>query len=113
MPLSTRPRAAVRDEPLGAHGRDQGAVYKKRAIPSAERRRIAERYGCTPGRTVPVTCHYCPATGSIIWMAHYPCWPMFTFELDHVIPEFRGGPSIAENLVLACRRCNRSKGARL
>jgi 5-methylcytosine-specific restriction endonuclease McrA len=46
-------------------------------------------------------------------MAHYPCWPMFSLELDHVIPEFHGGPSVAENLVLACQRCNRRKGASL
>ncbi|UXZ62793.1 HNH endonuclease [Burkholderia multivorans] len=27
-------------------------------------------------------------------------------------PEARGGRSVARNIVLACRSCNRSKGAR-
>lgn len=111
MPVSRILRAPASDERPGTRGRDQGTPYKKRAIPSAERRRVAERYGCTPGRTVAVTCHYCRASGSIIWMAHYPCWPMFTLELDHVIPEFHGGLSVAKNLVLACQHCNRRKGA--
>lgn len=31
------------------------------------------------------------------------------FEADHVIPKSRGGLDIAENLVCACMRCNRSK----
>lgn len=34
------------------------------------------------------------------------------FELDHVVPWSRGGQHTADNLVLACRPCNRSKGAR-
>lgn len=32
--------------------------------------------------------------------------------LDHVIPQSRGGSHAAENLVLACRSCNSSKGAK-
>lgn len=30
-------------------------------------------------------------------------------EYDHVLPVSRGGETIVENLVLACRPCNRSK----
>lgn len=34
------------------------------------------------------------------------------FDCDHVIPVSRGGLSEPDNLVPACQRCNRSKGAR-
>ena len=33
-------------------------------------------------------------------------------EIDHIIPESKGGKTIQENLWLACRRCNEFKGAR-
>lgn len=36
----------------------------------------------------------------------------FPHELDHVYPASRGGRSDADNLTVACRPCNRSKGAR-
>ena len=31
--------------------------------------------------------------------------------LDHVLPRFRGGMTVAENLVPACRRCNGAKSS--
>jgi 5-methylcytosine-specific restriction endonuclease McrA len=31
--------------------------------------------------------------------------------LDHVVPRLRGGLTVAENLVPACRRCNGAKGS--
>jgi len=31
--------------------------------------------------------------------------------LDHVLPRSRGGLTVAENLVPACRRCNGAKGS--
>lgn len=43
-------------------------------------------------------CVYCGATGEL--------------TLDHVIPQSRGGSDTPENLVLACKSCNCSKGAR-
>ncbi len=33
-----------------------------------------------------------------------------SFEIDHIKPESTGGEAIIENLQLACRSCNRSKG---
>jgi hypothetical protein len=35
------------------------------------------------------------------------------FEIDHVVPVARGGSDNPVNLVVACRSCNRSKGALL
>lgn len=32
-------------------------------------------------------------------------------EIDHVWPASRGGTDTVDNLVVACRRCNRSKGS--
>lgn len=34
------------------------------------------------------------------------------FDVDHVMPRSRGGSDDAENLVIACSHCNRSKGSR-
>ena len=45
-------------------------------------------------------CHYCDS----------PLEPEIT-EIDHVIPLAKGGRTEFSNLVLACRPCNRWKGA--
>lgn len=91
--------------------------YRKAAIPNAVRREVALRYGCPPGGEIEVECHYCPRRAAIHWFTlssgRPSSWVWFGHELDHVIPEYLGGPTIAENIVLACRRCNRSKGARV
>ncbi len=34
------------------------------------------------------------------------------FEIDHIIPYSRAGDSTPDNLCVACKPCNRSKGAR-
>jgi hypothetical protein len=34
------------------------------------------------------------------------------FHLDHVIPQCQGGKNNINNLVLACKKCNMSKGGR-
>ena len=39
--------------------------------------------------------------------------PPSELTMDHVVPLARGGRSTRENLVPACRECNRSKGHRL
>jgi 5-methylcytosine-specific restriction endonuclease McrA len=115
VPVRSLPQAAVTDEPQAGHERDQGRdakPYRKRAIPLGERRRLAVRYGAAYGSVTAVRCHYCGAPGVISWtLARY--WPNFSLDIDHVIPELHGGPSVAENLVLACTKCNRGKGARL
>lgn len=35
------------------------------------------------------------------------------FEVDHATPISRGGPNIAANIVIACRRCNSRKCAKM
>jgi 5-methylcytosine-specific restriction endonuclease McrA len=45
------------------------------------------------------TCQYCGDTRG-------------PFSVDHVIPKFKGGPDIWENLVCACVKCNMRKGGR-
>jgi hypothetical protein len=35
------------------------------------------------------------------------------FQVDHVVPLQHGGPTILENLALACFRCNKHKGPNL
>lgn len=85
--------------------------YRKRAIPLAVRRQVAERHGATRnGPVVRVSCHHCGRLGEIHWFKYYVTSDL---EFDHLIPERRGGPSTAENIVLACRRCNRRKGHRV
>ncbi len=36
---------------------------------------------------------------------------LFPHEIDHTIPEKHGGKTSADNLALACWRCNRHKGS--
>lgn len=91
--------------------RDHRGHFKKQAVPLSVRRELAARAGGEVGQTTPTSCAYCGADGSITW---YPSgWVYFSdLEMDHVHAEARGGPTVASNLVLACRRCNRKKGAR-
>lgn len=104
--------ASIRaDKPEADQPETTATPYRKRAIPNEERRRLAARYGASWGSSTSVACHYCNEPGSIHW-AQDRCWPIFTLEIDHVVPEFHGGASVAENFVLACQHCNRSKGAR-
>jgi 5-methylcytosine-specific restriction endonuclease McrA len=101
-----------REEALVAND-SRSKPYRKRAIPNHVRRAVARRYGAEPGTTILVPCHYCGVLAKIDWMAEYPNWPVFYHELDHVMPEFHGGPSTADNIVLACQRCNRCKGSKV
>jgi len=88
-------------------------VSRKRAIPEATRRAVALRYGCEPGESATVSCHYCPTEGTITWdrlaSGKPGLWVHFTLSLDHVVPESAGGTSEPENIVLACKPCNSSK----
>lgn len=88
---------------------------RKLAIPLEVRRGIAEKYGCLPGGTAEAECYYCQAPGHIFWPAlssgRPGSWVTFPgLELDHLEAEAIGGETSSGNMVLACRRCNRSKG---
>lgn len=83
---------------------------KKRNLPNWVRRAVCTRYGAAPGLRIDVKCHYCDHVGFIDWWDNYPYWPTLSLEFDHYIPEHAGGVSLPGNIVLACRRCNRSKG---
>lgn len=91
--------------------------YRKMQIPSRTRIEIAKRYGVEPGESGPATCVYCGAPGTIKWFLRSngrpSAWVHFQYlELDHVLAEFHGGTSEPDNIVLACRTCNRRKGYR-
>lgn len=92
-------------------------LFKKQTIPNSVRVALAIRHGCRPGDSVVIRCHYCPATGTAWWYQPNPkkttTWIHFRdLEMDHVTAEFLGGVTSEENIVLACRTCNRSKGTR-
>lgn len=91
--------------------------FRKAPIKAETRRALAIRYGCEPGQCVLVKCHYCEFTSEIQWFLGATKrknsfgWAAFgEFEIDHVVPEFHGGATHESNLVLACLKCNRSKG---
>lgn len=66
------------------------------SIPAALRRRVAE--------AARHRCGYCQTSRRVIG-------PLL--EIDHIVPEARGGASVEENLCLACPMCNGHKGARV
>lgn len=65
---------------------------------------------------MPAKCAYCGFVGSVHWFngagrANSHGWVSFqSLEMDHSYPEYLGGKSTAENIVLSCLPCNRSKG---
>ena len=65
-------------------------------IPAALRRQVEER--------ADFRCEYCLLPADVAFFPH---------EVDHVIAEKHGGATEAENLALACWRCNRHKGTDL
>ena len=39
------------------------------------------------------------------------CWTVYgPFQVDHIIPMWEGGDSSDDNLVIACKNCNKLKG---
>jgi hypothetical protein len=66
-----------------------GAGEASRTVGSSQRQRIFTRDGHV--------CRYCGEDEG-------------PFEIDHMFPFSRGGGDEDENLVVACKKCNRSKG---
>jgi hypothetical protein len=90
---------------------------RKLAIPLQVRRDVATRYNCKPGGSVDVGCYYCETGGKVQWFklsnGKPSAWVVFPgMELDHFIPESNGGETVASNIVLCCRDCNRAKGTK-
>lgn len=46
-------------------------------------------------------CEYCHVPAEV---------SLLPFQIDHVIAEKHGGPTVADNLALSCERCNSHKG---
>lgn len=95
----------------------------RKSIPHHIKRRVIERDGCT--------CVYCGKIGFYketvrgpqvfefkkeFFFSHghspdrYGVERNIPFDFDHKVPVFNGGNNSLENVVLSCRRCNRSKG---
>ena len=90
-------------------------MAKKPKIPQAARREVCVRLGAIPGKKVHIKCAYCDSMGFVHWpltLKGKPSgWVMIgDLELDHIVAIHLGGPNTANNLTLACRPCNRSKG---
>lgn len=87
---------------------------RKLQIPASVRRKIAEKYGCEPGRSAAASCYFCGEPGLVYWhtlsSGSPSAWVSFSkLEIDHFVPESKGGDTAIENLVLSCRHCNRSR----
>lgn len=93
-----------------------GWQYKRSRLPNAARRELAQKYGCRPGETIEVACHWCGLIDLLKWPLLFSgkpsCWPIFYHTIDHVIPLSRGGTHDVSNLVCACSSCNSSRSAR-
>jgi len=104
------------------------AKSERKPIPHHLRLAVIERDGCT--------CQYCGKVGVFVYRYGFPSVieashqgqkikiqktnagrryyngnDVIAFEIDHIIPVISGGESIINNLILSCRKCNRSKGA--
>lgn len=75
----------------------------KKAIPQSVRRAVIKR---DKG-----VCRYCGKPGKVHWYSETG-WVWIEHELDHIIPEYLGGTNTIDNIVIACQRCNRTKGHR-
>jgi len=95
---------------------------ERHSVPLAVRLAVMVRDNCT--------CQYCGKRGEPIMrygvprvvenpksiklqeMDYYNGPDVISFHLDHIIPISKGGQNTVENLVLCCRHCNLSKGAK-
>lgn len=88
--------------------------YRKMAIPNEVRIAVATKYKCSPGGEVSAECYYCGNEGKIHWWSNSRGKPtrwvtLSGLEFDHFISEHSGGENASNNIVLACRSCNRGK----
>lgn len=87
----------------------------RRSITQSTKAAVAHRYGLPKDNTQhEYRCAYCANVGVAEWWVYegsrgYGWVMLLDLEWDHVIPLSQGGPNTAENLVWACRPCNRAK----
>ena len=88
-------------------------MARRTAVPLDIRRALAMRYGAIAGRIIDASCHWCGKAGKIYWSllysGHPSCWVTFDLEIDHLRAIALGGTHDLDNIVLACRRCNRGR----
>jgi 5-methylcytosine-specific restriction endonuclease McrA len=95
---------------------------KRPVIPVDLARRVIKRDKCT--------CQYCGKVGEFVYrygkptvvenpnginlnaMEFYNGPDVIPFQIDHIIPISQGGQNTEDNLLLSCRHCNLSKGAK-
>lgn len=91
----------------------------RQMLSGAERAKVCLRYGIFPNTSWQhVPCYWCgDESGRVSWSMNQGArvgwasgWGM---EFDHVVPLSLGGANTAENVVIACRRCNRSRCNRM
>ena len=73
-------------------------MARKRHIPEKIQNLVYKKYGHRK------TCPYCKRRYNELRIFRN-VWR----EIDHIIPESRGGLTVIENLILVCSNCNRSK----
>jgi len=71
---------------------------------TARKGRVSRRLRERVARTAGYCCGYCRTPERIAG---------FRLNIEHIIPEARGGQSVEENLWLSCYACNEFKGARV
>lgn len=72
--------------------------------PRSDARR--KRFRRTLARSKP-PCHWC---GTELSFKPADVHQPHAFQIDHVVPLYRGGADTLDNLVPSCRACNRKRG---
>jgi len=96
---------------------------ERHSVPVALALKVIKRDRCT--------CQYCGKQGEFInrygkptvvenpngidlqAREFYNGLDVIPFQIDHIIPISQGGQNTEDNLVLSCRHCNLSKGAKI
>lgn len=86
---------------LSGRGAFQGTAYiTKSGLRQVMTIKLAHEVSIRAGHC----CEYC----------HFPrAFSFTTFEVDHIVPEQHHGPTVLNNLALACFACNHHKGPNL